>query len=160
MRNFNKSFILFTCSNIYLIELSLCLLEVGESGGVLKICNMIKFYSTRMGWKDHKVTPYLIMTFLMKIDGRSVWTARGTILKNKPYSFTFYESILVSRWTFQPTIIYKVFCWLCLIYKSHRSLQTFYNNISNCYNCTMCREIFRSQLLKIFQQLLFYQPEF
>ena len=31
---------------------------------------------------------------------RSVWTTRGTILKNKPYLVTFQESILVSQCTF------------------------------------------------------------
>ena len=38
--------------------------------------------------------------------GRSAWTAMGTILKNKPFLVTFYGSILISLWTFQPTIVY------------------------------------------------------
>ena len=29
-------------------------------------------------------------------DGRNVWTARDTMLKNKPHLVTFYKSILVS----------------------------------------------------------------
>ena len=36
-------------------------------------------------------------------DGRSVWTVRGTMLKNKFHSVAPQESILVSLWTFQPT---------------------------------------------------------
>ena len=35
------------------------------------------------------------------IDGRSVWTARDTMLKNKPHLNTFHEKILVNLWTFQ-----------------------------------------------------------
>ena len=33
-------------------------------------------------------------------EGRSVWTARGTMLKNKPHFFVFYGSIMVKLWTF------------------------------------------------------------
>ena len=36
-----------------------------------------------------------------------VWIARWTMLKNTPHLITFYESILVSLWAFQPTLIYK-----------------------------------------------------
>ena len=36
--------------------------------------------------------------------GRSVWTARRTMLKNKLHLVTFHESILVSLWTFQLTL--------------------------------------------------------
>ena len=45
----------------------------------------------------------LLMTFFMPMrskhcitDGTSVWTARRTILKNKPHLVTFHESMLVS----------------------------------------------------------------
>ena len=50
------------------------------------------------------------MTFLTmgskyyNTDDRSVWNTRGTTLKNKPHLITFHESILVSLWTFQPTL--------------------------------------------------------
>ena len=37
---------------------------------------------------------------------KSVWTTKGTMLKNKPHLATFWDSILVSLWTtFQPTLI-------------------------------------------------------
>ena len=39
------------------------------------------------------------------IDGSSVWSIMWTTLKNKPHLVTFYESILVSLWTFQLTFI-------------------------------------------------------
>ena len=38
-------------------------------------------------------------------DGRTVRTARGTMLKNKPHLVIVHESILVSLWTFQLTIL-------------------------------------------------------
>ena len=40
---------------------------------------------------------------------RSVWTIRGTILKKKPHLVIFHQSMLVSLWTFQLTLIYSVF---------------------------------------------------
>ena len=38
-------------------------------------------------------------------NGRNEWTARRTLLKNKLNLVAFHESILVSLWTFQPTLI-------------------------------------------------------
>ena len=40
-------------------------------------------------------------------DGRSVLTAKGTMLKNKPPVDTFHESIMVSLKTLQPTLIWR-----------------------------------------------------
>ena len=37
-------------------------------------------------------------------DGRSVWTVKGTMLKNKPNLVTFHEIFLVGQWTFQRTL--------------------------------------------------------
>ena len=37
-------------------------------------------------------------------NGKSIWTARGTNIE-KPHLVTFYESILVSLWTFQLTFV-------------------------------------------------------
>ena len=48
---------------------------------------------------------------------RSVWTAMGTKVQNKFHLVTFHESILVSLWTFQPTLI-DIYCpvgWGCKI---------------------------------------------
>ena len=45
-------------------------------------------------------------------DGRRVRTAKGTMFKNKPHLVTFHESILVSLWTFLPTLI----CDLSIIF--------------------------------------------
>ena len=41
-------------------------------------------------------------------DGRSVWTVRLTMLKNKPLLVTFHKSILVNLRTFQPTMVFSV----------------------------------------------------
>ena len=38
---------------------------------------------------------------------RSVWTAGETIFKNKPHLVKFNHCIIVSLWTFQPTLIYQ-----------------------------------------------------
>ena len=38
-------------------------------------------------------------------NGRIVWTAWWTMFKNKPHFVTFHKSILVSLWTFQPTVV-------------------------------------------------------
>ena len=40
-----------------------------------------------------------------KTDGRSMWTARRSMLKNKPHLVMFHESILVSWWTFLTTLV-------------------------------------------------------
>ena len=38
-------------------------------------------------------------------NGKSVQTVKGIMLKNKPHLVTFHESILVSFWTFQLTLV-------------------------------------------------------
>ena len=44
-------------------------------------------------------------------DWRSVWTVMETILKNKPHLIPFHVNIIVSLWTFLPTIcIYMYIC--------------------------------------------------
>ena len=40
-------------------------------------------------------------------DGRSVWTAGETIVKNKPHLVKFDHCIIVSLWTFQPTLTWQ-----------------------------------------------------
>ena len=55
----------------------------------------------------------MMMTFFTKgvqasnTDRKSVGTTRKIILKNEPHFSTFHESILVSLWTFQPTLVDK-----------------------------------------------------
>ena len=44
-------------------------------------------------------------------DGRSMWTAGETMLKNKPHLVKFYHCIIVSLWTFQPTLIIRNITW-------------------------------------------------
>ena len=50
-------------------------------------------------------------------DGRNVWTAQETIMKNKPHMVKFDHCIIVYIWTFQPTL-YAVHWTLYLIHKS------------------------------------------
>ena len=38
-------------------------------------------------------------------DGRSVWTTGETMLKNKPHLIKFDQCIIISIWTFQPTLV-------------------------------------------------------
>ena len=42
-------------------------------------------------------------------DGRNVWTTKGTMLKNTLHLVAFLQSILVSLWTFQPTLVYSIY---------------------------------------------------
>ena len=59
---------------------------------------------------------YILRTFFgtmgskhCNIDGKSVCAIQGgAMLKNKSRLVTFYKSILVSLWTFQPTLIHEI----------------------------------------------------
>ena len=67
----------------------------------------------KFGQKVHMMMSYLLlMTFLniriqaLQHQRKKCVDHKGTMLKNKPNLVTFPESILVSLWTFQPTLIY------------------------------------------------------
>ena len=63
-------------------------------------------------------------------DGRSVWTTKGTLLKNEPNLVTFYESILV-LWTSQLTLWVE---WLPLAQKTGvQSLVESYQRLKKWY---------------------------
>ena len=98
---------------------SLTLLRHAEIEGESSCC--IQSHQTRLKWdscirgldemftRSHHITCWcLLLSTRSKhcnIDGRAVWSARKTILKNKPHLVTFDESILVRLWTFQAILV-------------------------------------------------------
>ena len=75
----------------------------------LVLREFLLLWNMRVGWKFHVI--YLLLNFLLigskhcNTNERSLWTARETVLKNKPHLFTFHESILVRLLTFQPALV-------------------------------------------------------
>ena len=64
----------------------------------------------RVGWNIHDIISFADDFFgpvgsKPYNSDRSVGNTRGTMLKNKLHLVTFHESILVSLWTFQPTLL-------------------------------------------------------
>ena len=84
----------YTILNIYICVCVLCV--------CVCVCVCV---CMRVGWKS----PY------DDIDGRSVWTTRGTMLKNESQLVTFHETILVSIWNFRPICV-SVYIYLYMIY--------------------------------------------
>ena len=91
--------------------------------------------------KVHRQITYLLMmTFLatrIQAHWRSQWTTKRTMLKNRPHFVIFYENILVSLWTFLPTLAY-VYRYICSCYQmiftnhhtySHQRLKYIYTDI-------------------------------
>ena len=75
-----------------------------------------------MGGKVHRLMSYLqLMTRHCNSDGRSVWTAKVTMLQNKPYLIPFHESTLVSLWTFQQILVYYLMLPSGLFFYSYLS---------------------------------------
>ena len=65
------------------------------------------FLNIRIGWKVQRLMLHLTNSnHSTPMEER--WTKRGTVLKKKPDLVTFHKSIMVSLWTFQPTLIMNI----------------------------------------------------
>ena len=80
------------------------------TSSAFKILAFIWTWTMKMDRKVHIMASYLLLVTFLRFkhyntDGRSVWTGRGTLLKNKPHLVTFHETILVSLRTSQLTLV-------------------------------------------------------
>ena len=88
---------------------------------------LITFWTTltymRVSWKVHVMTSYLLlMTFLtnkiqvLQHQWKKYVDCKGVYVQNKSHLVTFHENILVSLWTFQPTLIYiYIYIYICIV---------------------------------------------
>ena len=65
-------------------------------------------------------------------DGRNVWTAGETMLKNKPHLVQFDHWLIVSLWNFQPTLVRKLYKYCSNIDKRYLLLIHVFQTITCC----------------------------